>query len=255
MTTVTAVAKNAKQPRGGYLNIRDFTVTELDDWKELNEDESISPALVGIVVDYLTRLMSGDPVKEAFEISLIGAHNMITLGAVEAGFVKGLLRNIKGIDNISIVNACKLASFDTAYRRGPEFYTPVEDLDVELDTVENIRLMVRRAHSFLNDYGPITKNGFTMDGGYTEKVVNGDGDFMTKHTLWDMKVIKGEPNKNHTLQLLMYYLMGKRSIHPEFKTIKNLGIFNPRLNKVYEYKISDIPDSTIETVSKNVIGY
>ena len=34
----------------------------------------------------------------------------------------------------------------------------------------------------------------------------------------------------------------------EFKDIKQLGIFNPRLNSMYLLSISHIPEETIETV-------
>lgn len=49
--------------------------------------------------------------------------------------------------------------------------------------------------------------------------------------------------------------MGIHSIHKEFKSIKNLGIYNPRMNKVYILSIDMIPQSVINEVSKEVIGY
>ena len=82
-----------------------------------------------------------------------------------------------------------------------------------------------------------------------------DGDFLTKDTLWDFKVTASKPNKDHTLQLLIYYLMGRRSIHPEFQTIEKLGIFNPRQNTIYQLPISEISDEVIKEVETNVIGY
>lgn len=53
----------------------------------------------------------------------------------------------------------------------------------------------------------------------------------------------------------MYYIMGCHSIHPEFKKIEKLGIFNPRKNKIYIAKISSISSEIIEKVSTEVIGY
>jgi len=53
----------------------------------------------------------------------------------------------------------------------------------------------------------------------------------------------------------MYYLMGIRSINNEFKSIKNLGIFNPRLNNVYLLKINAISLLTTKEVSTKIIGY
>lgn len=71
----------------------------------------------------------------------------------------------------------------------------------------------------------------------------------------DFKVSKNPPTSKHTLQLLIYYLMGKRSIHKEFDTIKYLGIFNPRLNRVSLYDINNISRDIISNVQKDVIGY
>ena len=49
--------------------------------------------------------------------------------------------------------------------------------------------------------------------------------------------------------------MGIHSIHKDFKTVRNLGIFNPRLNKVFMLKIDSIAIEVIEEVSSKVIGY
>ena len=88
-------------------------------------------------------------------------------------------------------------------------------------TIANIRIMVERSLSFFKAFGPVTADGFTMEGSYTATITTGDGDFLTKDTLWDFKVTTSKPNKDHTLQLLIYYLMGRRSIHPEFQTTLN----------------------------------
>jgi hypothetical protein len=75
-------------------------------------------------------------------------------------------------------------------------------------------------------------DGFTFEGGYTDTVSKGDGDLTTAYTLWDFKVSKAKVKKEYTLQLLMYWRMGLHSVHPEFQSIKYLGIYNPRLNQV-----------------------
>ena len=61
-----------------------------------------------------------------------------------------------------------------------------------------------------------------FEGGYTNTVSAGDGDFTTADTLWDFKVSKMPVKKENTLQLLMYWRMGLHSIHPEFLKIKYL---------------------------------
>ena len=166
-----------------------------------------------------------------------------------------LLADIKGLDKKSITNACKLVGYDVCFRAGIIGYKPVEEINPDKDTIENIVTMINRSLSFWKEYGPITKDGFTFEGGYTDTISTGDGDYLTKDTLWDFKVSKDEPKPKYTLQLLVYYIMGMHSIHKEFKSIKNLGIYNPRMNKVYTVSIDTIPQSVINEVSKDVIGY
>ena len=250
MVSVTQRIKQIKQPRGGYLPVKAFTVTTLDDGQVLNPEKSIAASLVGTAVDYLSRFMDGTSVEEAFEISLLGARVM----RMEAKAF-GLLDDVKGLDDLSITKACQLAGFDSAFRAGPLAYRPVEKIIPDQATIANIRIMVERSLSFFKVFGPVTADGFTMEGAYTATITTGDGDFLTKDTLWDFKVTTGKPNKDHTLQLLIYYLMGRRSIHPEFQTIEKLGIFNPRQNTIYQLPISEISDEVIKEVEADVIGY
>ena len=49
--------------------------------------------------------------------------------------------------------------------------------------------------------------------------------------------------------------MGKHSGKDEFKNIKKLGIFNPRLNTVYLLDTSVIPIEIIKEVENEVICY
>lgn len=251
MTSVTQRIKQIKQPRGGYIKPKEFNITVLDDDIELNQTENIHSSLVGLAVDYMTRYSGGTNLKEAFRISIMGAS---LIG--EDKFAQKLLKGIKGLDDDSISNACKLVGYDVCFRAGIAGYRPVETINPDKDTIANIRYMVQRSLKFIDIYGPITKDGFTFEGGYTQLVSTGDGDFLTKSTLWDFKVSVKAPTNAHTLQLLMYYLMGMKSIHKkDFQSIENLGIFNPRLNSVYLFEISKVSSEIIKEVSEKVIGY
>lgn len=259
MYSVTKRISMIKQPRGGYINKKELVATQLDDGITLNENENIHASLVGLAVDYMTRFMMGAQKEEAFSISLKGAMVLdLFTGNKKQSSMKNatsLLTDIKGLDNKSITNACKLVGYDVCFRAGVIGYKPVEEINPDKDTIENIVTMINRSLSFWKEYGPITKNEFTFEGGYTDTISTGDGDYLTKDTLWDFKVSKDEPKPKYTLQLLVYYIMGMHSIHKEFKSIKNLGIYNPRMNKVYTVSIDMIPQSVISEVSKEVIGY
>ena len=262
MSTVSRISKHANQPRGGYLKPSQFETTIINDGIKLNEVENISPSLIGMAVEYLTRLEIEESVVDAFIISLKGAysasHHGFTDAVEKANF---LLLNIKtGLDDQSIINACKMTTFDVWYRNidaaliakgSPDFINP------DSSTIHNIRTMVERSMNLWKEHGPVIETGFTFKkDAFTQTVGIGDGDFLTKDSMWDFKVTKKDKlDKNQTLQLLMYWIIGQHDGSPKYKNIKKLGIFNPRLNIVYTLNVSQIPAEIIEAVEKDVICY
>ncbi len=250
MPSITAHIKDISQPRGGYLPVKNAIVTTYDDGRTLVENESVHPSIVGMAVDYLTRIALGTSPEEAFSVSLCGA-SLID----EEKYSRKLLKRIDGLTPKSIEAACMLSGYDVVVRNGGVGYKDVDDMDVDDDTINNIKIMVTRSVEFWKQNGPIVLNGFTFEGAYTETISSGDGDYLTADTLWDMKVSKNKPNAKQTLQILVYYLMGTRSTHSEFKTITKLGLFNPRLNTSYIFNVADIPQDIIQIVENEVIGY
>lgn len=261
MASVTQRIKMIKQPHGGYLKPSMFKNIELDSSEQLKneENENISPAVIGIAVDYLIRFMEGESKEKAFGISLTGAKLSCLFGKIDSPKIaEELLDGINGLDDQSVINACKLVTFDAWLRnpKGAIMSKSHEEINPNSDTIHNIKTMVKRGVSFWKEYGPVTVDGFTFEEkGYTRTVNTGDGDYLTSDTMWDFKVSKYKPTSKHTLQLLMYWIMGKHSEKPEYKDITKLGFFNPRLNNVYILDTADIPQSTIETVEKEVICY
>lgn len=260
MTSVTYRIKEIKQPWGGYVKPNSFTEIELDNLQELNPKENISPALVGLVVDYLSRFKNGTSRLKSFEPSIKGALASEYDFGQEGNILTAqkLINGIKGLDNFSIINACKLVTFD-AWFRNPytaRNYKTASETNPDMATIENIRIMVERSLRFWETYGGIVQDGFTFEHkGYTKTVSSGDGDFLTSDTLFDMKVIKGNITSSHTLQLAMYYLMGKRSGKTMFDNIENIGIFNPRRNRVFTLEVSKIPQEILEAIERDVICY
>lgn len=252
MSSVTNIIKETKQPRGGFLPPKRFENTTLESSALLNDmsEENIHALLMGITVDYLTRFMNGTDKNEAFKISLKGAAN-----ARETVKAEKILADITGLDSLSIISSCKLSGYDVCYRKGMDFFKNIDEIEPNTATIENIRIMVERSLFFINNYGPITKDGFDFKGAESKRITIGDGDFLTKETLWDFKVSKAAPTSKNTLQLIIYYLMGKKSIHKEFDSIESIGIYNPRLNTVYLLNVSEIEDETINLISTDIIGY
>ena len=249
MASVTQRIKEIKQPKGGFLSIKRFETTTFNDGFEL-KNENLHPSTVGLAVDYLTRFMIEGDVQKAFEISIMGA---FLVGQLQTAAI--LLNNIDGLDARSITCACKLCGYDVAFRSGVQHFSNIEHINPDKNTIENIRIMVIRSLNFIERFGPITKHGFTFEGGYTHTVNAGDGDFLTEDTLWDFKVSKKEPSTKYTLQILMYYIMGKHSVHEYFDSIHNIGLFNPRLNKMYVLNADSIDENIIKQVEEDVICY
>lgn len=290
MSSVTVRIKNISQPFGGYIHPSQFKQIQYDDGFLL-EKENLSPIIIGLVVEYLTQFMAGIPARSAFNISIEGykifleviARAFLHLGGTPSseGIIKdprliifmdelkksdeekgvgvySFLNKIKGLDDESIIAACKACTFDVWFRNTRVAFVSKSHKDTNPDrnTIENIRIMVNRGLKFLEQYGPIKAVNFTFGpDGYTQIVDSGDGDLLTEDTLWDWKVIKASPTKDHTLQIVMYWLMGKHSGNEIFKNVNKVGIFNPRLNKVYLLETSKIPQEIIEIIEKEVIGY
>lgn len=246
--SVKARAKMIQQPSGGYVNPKSFKVKQLQDDEQI-QDVLSDYKIQGMAVDYLTRFMYGFSKEDAFEISLRGAEKVNELDNGNR-----LLNCINGLDRQSVINACKIVGYDDAYRN-PKYFVSVDKINPNNLVIDNIIIMVKRCLSFFEKYGPVVKSGFTFEKGYTELVDSGDGDYITKDTLWDLKTSQYPPTKEDTLQLLMYYIMGIHSIHKEFQHIKRIGIFNPNLNIVYVLKLSNISNEIFKSVSHDVLGY
>ena len=70
MYSVTQRIKTIKQPYGGYVKPSSFEIISLEDGFELYENENIYTTLIGLAVDYLTRMQTGTKKEDAFRVSL-----------------------------------------------------------------------------------------------------------------------------------------------------------------------------------------
>lgn len=250
MSSVTQRINEIKQPRGGYIPVKSLKVAHFEDNRQLYEHENVSPQYMGVVIDYLTRLLvTKDPVQ-AFDIPIVGSgYPHRNKEIIEDLLVQVMNKNL----DVCILAAFKFVPFDVAYRIGanPNYVrVPVPDKE----TIHNVAVMAKRGQRYLETHG-IKMTGFYLDGAYTKTIDCGDGDYLTNDAVLDFKVSFKKPNNHYTLQILIYYLMGMRSIHKEFRNMKKLALFYPRQNIEYSIDIKDIPHSVIDAVEKQVIGY
>lgn len=149
--SVTQRAKEVKQPWGGYLKRIDFDEVSLGEGREaFHEKENVHAVLIGLAVDYMARYMMGSPVTEAFKISLLGAEMKNKIKTANK-----LKKQITGLDDESIVSAIKLSGFDVVYRNNGFGYIPVNEINPDQDTIDNVRIMIQRTLDFFKIYGPV----------------------------------------------------------------------------------------------------
>ena len=265
MSSVAGRIAEIRQPRGGYIKPSQFSEMVYEDGEVL-EEENVHASIIGMTVDYLTRYVMGTSKKDAFEIPIRGyfframllGKSVIKNDQKKKIDISSLLNGINGLDDTSIISACKAVTYDVWLRKPSDaiLVKGAEETNPDSNTIHNIRVMVKRSVSFWEKNGPIIASGFTFeDNGYSETVDSGDGDYLTPDTLWDFKVSKSKPKSKHTLQVLMYWIMGLHSGKPEFKNVKKLGFYNPRLNTVYLLDTNSIPNEVIKTVEQEVICY
>ena len=224
----------------------------------------------------LDALIDTIPDEVALELKKERGYKKLSLGDIKRGLIAindgdnsadELIERIVGLDDESIVAVCKLVTYDVWLRDpiGASLAKGPAEINPDADTIHNIRTMIQRSVSFWKMKGPITKDGFAfseenecgkvLKSGYTKTVTHGDGDYLTKDTMWEFKTTRSNITSKHTLQLLMYYIMGKHSEMDIYREIKKIGLFNPRLNVAYTLDVDNIPSDIIETVEKEVICY
>ena len=120
---------------------------------ELNPEENVSPRLIGSAVDCMTHFMSGSPAMLAFGNKPFVARH-IGGKSLEFKALDLIKTGITGLDDQSIINAVKLSGFDTRFILGTESYQPIEKINPDGATIQNVRTMVKRSLHVFEVYGP-----------------------------------------------------------------------------------------------------
>lgn len=258
MQSVTQVVKAFKQPRGGFIKPKEFEEVKFDDGKTILDGGCVHQQIIGMSVDYLTRYELGQDRDEAFRIQLMGADIAAKHNLECALKQRDILNFVNGLDDDQITAACMLQTFDVWYRNiGQAMYCKsADEIFISDIDIENIRTLVQRQIHMLNENGPIKSYGFDFQpNGYSRKITTGDGDFLTADTMIDLKVQKNKPTNKHTLQLAVYWLMGKMSGNYIFNGIHYIAIANPWINSYYRLDMNNLDSSVVTSIAKDVIGY
>ena len=269
---VTRIVNTPKiQPYGGYIPTKDLTEEPLTDeplYRSLLETSckmgTLTPQSLGLVFDYILRtdlaVMAGsdpvDAVLNAFEVSFLGAKlinkidDALTLGQKIADLYGKKKKKLAKIAQV----ASELVVYDAVFRAG--YYNPdAEPPRVSEGDKNALELMLGATEVYLLEKERLVSLGYGFRALEAEKVAPSDGDILTVDSLIDLKCSIKKPTSKHTLQLILYYILGLHEMSTEFKRLKYLKIVNPRLGQVYSYEISKLDTEDLKTIERDIMGY
>jgi len=261
------------QPHGGFIPPKDMTVELLDDdprdqYERLVDMSckmgSLRPQTLGLVFDYLLRteiaLMAGADLAEAifnaFKVSFMGADLAHKYDEAEELALKlAELYQKKKRDRKKIAQvASELVVFDAVFRAG--YYNPDAEAPKVSDGDKNaLDLMLGATECYLLEKQQLTSLGFGFTAIGAENVAPSDGDLLTKDSVIDIKCSVNEPTSKHTLQLLLYYILGLHEQPDTFKPLKYVKILNPRLGRIYSYEIAKVDVENLKHIESEIMGY
>lgn len=278
MNSIKDRAVEAEQPEGGYLKVTDFDRFDLADGKGAVSVSDVPAAYVARAVDGLSRMALEGERADVFYKYMRGASRAEDCG--RAGSIraaKGLKDGIAGMDDESIRNACRIASFgdwlvDPAAAEDGPGPDAVEPGDA---SVEAIRVMAARMGAFFDRYGQPEEREFSFEpadgdsmgyvsmtmggggtwGGYTVSAACGNGDYISGDTMWLVKADGSEVTEADTLELLMWAVMGVKSGQSKYQAVKRMGILEPGTGTAYTMSMDAVPADVLEAVCGNVLGY
>lgn len=221
--------------------------------------ENISPSIVGLAVDYLTRFQFTNNAEKSFPVARKGMEKLLRLYEIdERKYFDELMNRIEGVNDTSIVAACQLAGFDSVFRAGR--YSPVREILPDKTTISNIKRMVKRCEVFVHEKCILDDDivwGPTFEGGYTDTVSYGDADFCTTFFMCDIKTSEKPPDKNDTLQVLIYLLLARHAANDFncFRYLSILALFNARTNIEYLLDLFEVDEKIQHEIEYDIIGY
>ena len=245
---VTTVASNSKLlPLSKIVSARKFKKIEYlsDNFGALSlEDENISAATTGTLIDFLTRVIVLKD-DDAFGESARGVSELANKEQTQrylfnCATFKVLIDN-KKIDDLEddVFNlGLEICSWEQGIRSG--LYVPPSIYPDEV-TISHYKIMLNRAKVYLNKIGSIIRTSYASA---TENgLITGDGDYLAADTLIDFKVSKrATMAPNWVRQLFLYrVLLRDEIVSPD--QIKKLMIFNPRRGEGFLLDLTTInPD-------------
>ena len=150
--------------------------------------------------------------------------------------------------------ASELVVYDAVYRAG--YYNPnLKTPKITNEDRDAIELMVNETKLYLLEKEKIVALGVSFKAEGANNVSPSDADFLTEESIIDLKCSVSKPTSKHTLQLILYYILGLHEYPNEFKKLKYIKIINPRIDKVFSYEIKKIDVEDLKYNEKEIMGY
>lgn len=80
-----------------------------------------------------------------------------------------------------------------------------------------------------------------------------DYDYLTEDSLIDMKVLSKKITNKHTLQNILYWIIGMKSNEKYFSNVKHLKFYDPRLNVEYQFDLDDLTPQLLKPILEEVL--
>lgn len=234
---------------------RTIELDKIDDGLSLGEN--VAGSIIGICVYALTSFVYSEDIKGLLTC-VSGAKGVDhELGLVNEHFdiAKDLLSKIKGLDDDSIICACKLAYYYEYDLYNKYIHLTPHDIVIKepnVNTISNIRKLVNRNLQYL-------KRCKHVKFSYSVNIINskglnilGYGDALLDECILDFKCLRGNIENRHLRQLLIY-LWGL----PEEKKnkITKIHIYNGRKNQLSYILLKDIPKDYLEGFFKAIDNF
>ena len=268
-TVTSAVNTPGLQPHGGFLSPDEMAIESIskeEDYEKknsiLNNLGNISSTSLGLVFDYLFRLEyyldRGKPFMDAannaFSIAYKGAMlsgRYYDLNELFEKLKTYYERRDKNFRNI-LYTSCKIVNYDTIIRCGifNSFFRPptMTTADAEL-----MNRMLHATKEYLKNKNEL-KFGMEFLAKDFKRIMRSDCDLIADDSLIDFKCLSKKITSKHTLQLIMYYILGIYEEPEIFRNIKYLKIINPKLGLVYSYEISKIDYLKLSLIEEEIMG-
>lgn len=223
---------------GSPLKIDNFDKIEFDDGKEILKGGKATGSTIGVTVEELSNVFYGRPIREAFSSPI---------------------PDLLSWDNWSFDDT-SISHYMT---------TKFKDVD-QVDPIDmhNVKVMIERVHSFLNNEKPILFCNTAMYVNLPECRLYGIVDYITEDTIWDLKVTRINPRKNDFIQIYWYYYMYKnfgislrrrencvKGCVKDIANIKYIGIYNARKNIAYKMpveRLDGLVDDLDQQIEENI---